>query len=290
MKKQNKKSKKDPKYSYDRPLGVVDINQEKDKWTKRLLIFTPTTGNVRIEWVQARYGQIIPPNWSFVEITQFLNPFVPVSYQLADAENLMAKTAVEGGYEWVLSVEHDNVLPPDAFLKFNQYMNEGKVPVISGVYFLRSNITEPLVYRGRGTSYFKDWKFGDKVWCDGVPFGAHLMHISVLKALWDESEEYMVGSIKTRRVFKHPDAQWYDTQAGKYATKGGTTDLQFCTDLIEKKIFEKAGWPEFQKMKNPFLVDTNIFVKHIDPDGTMYPLHIPDQFIPPKGYKGKDVK
>jgi len=40
----------------------------------------------------------------------------------------------------------------------------------------------------------------------------------------------------------------------------------------------------------PFLVDTNIFVKHITPDGTMYPLAVPGRYVPPKGYRGKEVR
>ena len=48
----------------------LDYNGEmptnRGKLTSKLLIFTPTTGLVRMEWVRARYGQIIPTNWSNV--------------------------------------------------------------------------------------------------------------------------------------------------------------------------------------------------------------------------------
>jgi len=271
-------------------LPNVDINKEKDTWQKRVLIFTPTTGNVRVEWVQARYGQIIPTNWSFVEMAQFLSPYVPVSYQLADAQNLMAKIAVEGNYEWVLFIEHDNVLPPDAFIRFNEYINRATIPMVSGLYFLRSTFTEPLVYRGRGNSHFRDWKLGDKVWADGVPMGALLVHGSLIKAAWEESPEITIQGVKTREVFQQPKTMWYDPENGGVVAKGGTTDLEWCSRLMKDGLFAKAGWPEFQKMKYPILVDTNIFVRHIDPDGTMWPLQMPTRFIPEdKNYKGKDI-
>ena len=274
-------------------FGIPNVvKTDSDSWKKRVFIFTPATGNVRMEWVQARYAQIIPTNWSFVEVVNFLNPFVPIGYQLADAQNLMAKHVVEGDYEWVIYIEHDNVLPPDGFQRFNRYMNEEKIPVVSGLYWLKhSDMSEPLLYRGRGTSYFRDWKLKDKVWVDGIPFGFRLEHGSLIKAAWEESEEYYVGDVKTRRVFEQPGSIWYDEDKGGVVSTGGTTDLAWCTRLINDKLFEKAGWKKFQNMEYPFLVDTNIFVKHIDQNGQMYPLNIPARYIhkDPK-YKGKVVK
>ncbi len=300
MKKTKTKKTKSPELAGATPLGDLKINfvtqgidkaKKDNAWQKRVLVFSPTTGLVRMEWVQARYGQVIPTNWSHVEVTQFLNPYVPVGYQLADAQNMMAKLVVEQDYEWIIYIEHDNVIPPDGFLRFNQYINEQKIPVVSGLYWLKSNITEPLLYRGSGQSHFKDWKLGDRVWVDGIPFGFRLEHASLIKAAWEESEEYeVVQGVKTRRVFKQPGCSWFDEAKGGYVATGGTTDLEWCSRLIHENLFAKAGWPEFQKMKYPFLVDTNIFVKHIDHDGRIYPLAIPDRYIGPKGYKGKTVR
>lgn len=268
----------------------LDIKKE-DVWQNRVFLFTPSTGSVRMEWVQSRYAQMIPTNWSFVEIMHFLSPYVPIGYQLADAQNLMAKYVVEGDYQWIIYIEHDNILPPDAFVRFNQYINEQKVPVVSGLYFTKAEITEPLIYRGKGTSYFGDWKMGDKVWADGIPFGFRLEHAGLVKAAWENSEEYTVNGVVTRRVFKQPGAIWYDEEKGGMVSTGGTTDLAWCARIMEEKLFEKAGWPEYQKMKYPFLVDTNIFVKHIDQNGNIYPRSIPGKFVSPdKNYKGKVVK
>ena len=142
---------------------VKGINKNKGDWTNRVLIFTPTRGIVRMEWVMTRYNQIIPTNWSHVDLQQFLSPYIALEYQLADAQNLLAKRVVEGDYEWIIYLEDDNMLPPDLFIKLNQYMNDKKVPVVSGIYFTKSNPTEPILYRGRGNSYYRNWKFGDKV-------------------------------------------------------------------------------------------------------------------------------
>jgi hypothetical protein len=223
---------------------TIEAPKNTGVWNNRVIVFTPTTGLLRTEWVQARYGQIIPCNWAMVEMQQYVSAYMPLEYQLADD------------------------------------INEAKIPMISGIYFTKSDPAEPIIYRGRGNSYYGDWKFGEKVWVDGVPFGCLLLHNSLIKAAWKESPEYVVNGITTRRVFETPNRVWFDPEKGGMVAKRGTTDLAWCTRLMKEGLFEKAGWPEFQKKKNPFLVDTTIFVKHIDQQGRKYPLEIPKKFLP----------
>lgn len=257
--------------------GEAPVNNE--NWNKRVIIFTPSRGLVRTEWMHARYGQIIPTNWSMVEMTQFVSPYMPIAYQLADAQNILAKKVVEGDYEWIIYIEDDNVIPPDTILKFNQYINEGKTPVVSGIYFTKSQPAEPLLYRGAGNSFFRDWKMGDKVWVDGIPFGCRLEHAGLIKAAWKTSPEYFVNGEKTRRVFEQPNRVWWNEEKGGYEYVGGTTDLAWCKRIIKEDLFSKAGFPEYSKKKYPYLVDTTIFVRHIDQTGRMWPLEIPKEFL-----------
>ena len=277
----------------------LDYNGEmptnRGKLTSKLLIFTPTTGLVRMEWVRARYGQIIPTNWSNVEMHQWLSAYMPLNYQLADAQNLMAKYVVENDFDWIVYIEQDNVLPPDGFIRFNEYMLDGTIPVVSGLYFTKSNPPEPLIFRGRGTSHFEGWKVNDRVWCDGMPFGFRLEHASLIKEAWKTSPEYRVADVVTRRVFDSSPAYWFDPDRGMIASTRGTTDLIWCTRLIDEKILEKAGWAEIQKLQYPFLVDTKIYAKHIDLNtGAIYPDFvggIPQKFISSEAnYKGIEIK
>ncbi len=281
------------KKSKTRELENIVTTKNPGKNQHRILIFTPTTGLVRMEWVKARHGQVIPTNWSNVEMQHPISSYIPIDYQLADAQNLMAKYVVENDFEWVLSIEHDNVLPPDAFVRLNEYMIDGKIPVVSGLYFTKSNPPEPILYRGRGNGHFADWKMGDKVWVDGVPFGLTLIHASLIKLAWKVSPEYRVGDIVTRRVFDNSPAYYFDPDQGLMISKKGTTDLCWCDRLIKEKILEKAGFPDIQKMKNPFLVDTNIYVRHIDNSGNVYPDTVggvPGKFLGGENYKGKEIK
>lgn len=248
-------------------------------WNNRILIGTPMTGLVRAEWMMARMGQVIPCNWSLVDHVQWMSTFAPMQYLVADAQNIICKTAVEKDFEWLLLIEQDNILPPDAFIRVNDYMLDGKIPVVSGLYFTKSVPPEPMVYRGRGNSYYTDWKMGDKVWADGVPTGFLLIHGSIIKKMWEESPEYNMNGQITRRVFETPAKIWYNPESNSHHALSGTSDLYWCERVIKEDFFEKAGWPEFQKKEFPFLIDTSIFLRHIDMDGRQFPLEIPEMFL-----------
>lgn len=262
---------------YPKPKGVLDIN--KGAWKHRILIGHPMTGNIRVEWMMARFSQTIPTNWSHIDLMQLLSPHTPVRYQVADAENLIAKAVVEGDVEWLLFWEHDNLPPNNALVAINEYMIDGTVPVVGGLYFTKSVPPEPILYRGVGNGYFADWHFGDKVWCSAIPFGFTLIHASILKAMWAESPEYIVNGQVTRRIFDTPQESWSDPARGAFESQGGTSDLAWCKRVQQGGFFEKAGWPKYQAMKYPYLIDTGIFVKHIDANGQQFPIEVPKRYL-----------
>lgn len=237
----------------------------------RMLVGIPMTGLLRAEWVLARYGQVIPCNWSQTDCIQWLDQFSPIGFLVADARNVIATECVEGDFEWLFFIDHDTILPPTTILKWNERMLKGDIPVWSGLYFSKSVPSEPLVYRGRGNSYYTGWKLGDEVWVDGIPMGCTMIHGSILKALYDESEEYEVRGKKIRKIFETPSRTWYDPEKLGWFNAVGTEDLEWCTRIMQNDIFTKAGWPEYQEKEFPFLIDTGIFCKHIDFNGVQYP-------------------
>ena len=261
----------------DKMYGGVNINSQ-DR-VNRLLIGTPMTGLVRAEWVFARYAQVIPCNWSYVDVAQMLNPSIPLGYQVSDAQNLIIKSVIEGGFEWLLFIEHDNILPPNTFVKMNEYMLDATVPIVSALYFTKSVPPEPLVYRQKGWSYYDKWKMGDKVWASGVPMGCTLINGKILREMWKDSPEYVFSSQVTRRVFNAPSRSWVDEKGATWSV-GGTSDLAWCERVHKEGYFARAGFPKIQKREFPFLVDTSIFVKHITSDGVQYPIAVPRKFMP----------
>lgn len=247
---------------------------------QRIMVATPTLGIVRMEWSCARNGQIIPTNWASVGCnisSDAPHDFIPLGYLTADAQNIAAQACVKDGHEWLILHEDDVVLPPNTFVIFNEYINKADVPIVSGLYYLKSEPSEPILYRGRGNSYFADFKVGDKVWVDGVPTGIILIHRSILEVLYNESEEYIafaqaVNKVQVRKIFETPQKQYLDPQTRAYVTEQGTSDLEFCSRIIKEDILTKAGWSEIAKKEFPFLCDTRIFCHHIDlTTGRMYP-------------------
>lgn len=249
----------------------VLMNSNDPGYTNRLLVATPTTGLIRMEWALGRWGCTIPTNWSQVQLIQWLSTFAPIQYLIADAQNMIVKEAIEKNYEWVFLWEHDVVPQPDALIRLNEHIRSERNPIVSGLYYTKSVPAEPMIYRGRGNSYYTDWEFGDEVMCDAVPTGFLLIHSSILRAMWDESAEYVVNGQKTRRVFNTPRELFHDPITGQFNSTTGTSDLDWCTRVMEGKYFEKAGWKKHQKMRYPFLCDTGIFCKQIDEQGVMYP-------------------
>src|SRR5512139_622098 len=106
-----------------------------------------------------------------LQVLEAIDSFAPVGYQVADAQNIIIKAAIENNVEWLLFIEDDTCPPPDAFVRINDYMKKAEVPVVSGLYYTKGMPPEPILYRGRGNSYYDDWKMGDKVWVDGIPTG-----------------------------------------------------------------------------------------------------------------------
>jgi hypothetical protein len=252
--------------------ATITINDSgTDNYKTRLLIGTAATGLVRIEWHSARLGLVIPMNWGNVLMTQGIDSYFPLRYQVADAQNLIAAEVVRGSYEWLLLYEHDVCPSPNAFLMLDEHMRERTAPVVSGLYYNRDRPSMPLVFRGRGSGVYTDWQMGDQIWCDGVPTGFLLVHSSIIKAMWAESAEYNLYGNVTRRVFDTPRNVWYDPASEAYVTTSGTSDLDWCTRVVKGEFLRKAGWPEFQDKPWPFLVDTRIFCKHVGPTGEVFP-------------------
>lgn len=240
--------------------------------SNRIMVGIPMTGLLRSEWVLSRYGQVVPCNWSQVDCIQWITTDAPLKFLVADARNIIATNFVEKDFEWLFFVDHDVILPPTTLLHFNKRMLKGDVPIFSGLYFCKGVPAEPLVFRGRGNSYYTKWKIGDEVWCDAVPCGCTFFHNSIMKVLYEESEIYEPKpGIKARKIFETPRKTWYDPETGSWFNTSGTEDLALCTRIMKDNIFKKAGWPKYQKMKYPFLIDTKIFCKHIDFNGRQYP-------------------
>jgi hypothetical protein len=248
-----------------------DLIENMGEIQQRLTIGVPMTGTLRSEWVLARYGQVIPCNWSHHETIQWIDQYSPIRFQVADARNLVVDAFIKAKTDWLLFIDHDVVLPPTAFCQLNEYMVEEKYPVVAGLYFTKSVPSEPLMYRGTGFGYYAKWKMGDKVWVDGHGMGCTLIHKSIIEAIWEESEPYKCAGQDIRRVYETPTRIGVDPETHTINIQTGTEDIDFLDRVRKHGLIKKAGWPKIAEQRYPYLVDTNIFCWHIDGSGIKYP-------------------
>ena len=241
----------------------------------RILIGIPMTGLIRSEWAIARWAQIIPCNWSASDCIQWMNQTSPLGYSVADARNLIVDQCVKHDFQWLLFIDHDVVLPPHTFVAINEYMMDAKIPVVSGLYYAKAHPPQPLIYRGRGNGYYRNWKLGQKIWVDGIPMGCTLIHGSILKEMSKDAPEYKVhGETRVKRVFDTPAGVYRDPETNETKAFAGTEDLAWCNRVIAGKYLQKSGWKKIGEQKHPFLIDTTIFCRHITNDGQVYPLGV----------------
>lgn len=264
------KNKKQERQQYGGEFDIIKFN--KIKWRKRLLVSVATEGWVRFEWANARYGQVTPVNW---EAQGFDVQWTALGYSIDDAYNLITKKALELGVEWLILIEDDVIVPNDLFIKFSRYMDKGDFPIVSGLYYTKSEPAQPLIFRGRGNGPFTKWKLGDKVNCDGLPMGCLLIHTSILKWFWENIDDVYqtVDGQQVKRVFETPRKMFFDPEKGGYERQEGTQDLYFFDRMIEWDVLKKTGWDKVARRKFPLLCDTGIFCRHIDRGtGRQYPM------------------
>jgi hypothetical protein len=268
------------------------ILQSKELGTSRIMIGVPTTGLIRFEWASARYNQVIPCNWSHSDISRiFVNGPHPLGFLVAEARNVLIDNFLKSKFEYLFFIDHDVCLPQDCFVRVNNWIHDyGKDwPVICGLYFAKATTAEPLLYRGRGNSFYANWRLGDVVQVDGIPMGCTLLHRSLLHEMWKDAAEYDIpGAGVVRRVFDTPFGVTYDPEKG-LCGYAGTEDMAWCNRVMAGKYLAKAGWTKAAKARYPFLCDTGLFCTHITESGVRYPLTIPKRHKP-NGKVRNDVR
>lgn len=258
-----------------RAISPVNTKQQDNRVD--ILVGSPTLGVIRMEWHNAMCGMVSPPNWSTVRST-------PQGYMVADAQNILCDTLLRGSFRALLLIEDDTCPPPQAYIEFDRWLwkmeRKKAPPVVSGVYHIKGSAEvrrgkrggiqlmgpEPLIYRGGGTRAFRDFKYGDVVWCSGVPTGALLLHRSVLEA-WAREPDVETYSLHgypfpLKKIFQQPSKVWMED--GGIHVSSGTSDLWWSEQTIKRDILTKAGWPQFQKKQYPYIVDTALLFKHVD--------------------------
>ena len=99
------------------------------------------------------------------------------------ARNQFAEAAVKENAKYLLFWDEDVIVPPQSYRELIYKMNHyPDAAVISGVYCLKAEPAEPLVFvGGNGRGAYWDWKIGEFFECSGVGMGCAVIRVEALK-------------------------------------------------------------------------------------------------------------
>jgi len=102
----------------------------------------------------------------------------PIDY----ARNWFAEQAIEYGCKYLFFWDEDVLIPPHA-LRELMYVadNWPSVGVVGGIYCLKTDRPEPLVFKGIGDGPYWDWKVGEVFECSGIGMGCALIRTELFK-------------------------------------------------------------------------------------------------------------
>lgn len=205
------------------------------------IVVVPTRGMVHHRVVSAWQGLITPMN----QRRAFL---FAAGHEVGHAYNeLISRILAEkslSGFKYLLTLEDDNLPPPDAHIRLIESIEEGKFDAVSGIYFTKGDLNMPQAY-GDPAEYERTGAldFRPRDTRDALRLG-HIMPVCGIAmgcALWRLD------------LFRRIPPPWFVTCAD-VVPEGGvkcmTQDLYFC----ERAVRSGAR----------FAVDMRVKVGHLD--------------------------
>lgn len=223
---------------YERVL-VSQGDSYKDSST---VVIIPTRGMIHHRVVNSWQGLISPMNQKKAMI-------YAVGDEVGKAYNRTLTDVLAhpdiSKWKYVLTLEDDNIQPPDAHIRLLESIDMGPFDAVSGIYFTKGEINMPMAYgdpeefRRTGVLDFKPrdirqaLQAGNIMEVNGIAMGCSLWRMD---------------------LFRKIAAPWFNTLNDFYPNEGGvkcfTQDLEFC-----------------QKARNAgcrFAVDFRVRVGHLD--------------------------
>jgi hypothetical protein len=205
------------------------------------VIIVPTRGMIHHSVAQSWLSLIGPMN-------QKRAMFFAAGHEVGEAYNELIKNILAeprlSTWKYILTLEDDNIIPPDAHLKLLESIELGPFDAVGGLYFTKGDVNMPMAY-GNPHEYRQtgqmDFKPRDVV--QGISTGTvvEVNGLAMGCTLWRMS------------LFKEFEPPWYVTVSDIVPDKGiecMTQDLYFC-----RRARAKA---------KRFAVDLRVHVGHLD--------------------------
>jgi GT2 family glycosyltransferase len=193
-----------------------------------ILLGIPFNGLVTPEWACSMMLRGEP-----ISVSMTLMP--TKNLEVGEARNKIVEEALLLNTRYIWFVDSDTCPPKNAIgaLKYIMEQADEDVVAVGGIYCTKTEIPEPLVFRGTNQGAFWRWKVGETFEVDAIGTGCLL--------------------IKTD-VFRDLPAPWFKTDD----VRGETDDMYFCRKVRESgKRILAAG---------------SVICDHLDPEGKVYTL------------------
>ena len=165
----------------------------------RIMIAVPTFENIALETFKSIYDLFPMDNDVSFEYVR--------GYDCAIARNKIASKAVDEGYDAVLMVDSDIILPPESLMWFQQYLAD----ICLGVYPRKGTTTGEMEAFKLGQYNYVDRftreeveQSGDRFQIKGGGFGAAFINVDVFRNLpypWFQYVNYDNGSVLSEDLY-----------------------------------------------------------------------------------------
>lgn len=151
-------------------------------------------------------------------------------------------------WKYIMTMESDNIVPPDAHIRLLETIEKGKFDGVSGLYWTKGEINQPMAY-GDPAHYMRtgELEFKPRDVRQALAYG-QVMPVNGIA---------MGCSLYRMDLFRDIEAPWFVTLADVVngSPQAFTQDLYFCRNAVSKG--------------KRFAVDMSVKVGHIDPSTSM---------------------
>lgn len=200
---------------------------------QRVVVILPASNQISTKVALSHWNLIFPPN-NGVHRMIALGQEVGEAYNNAISEVLAHPELSQ--WEYILTVEHDNVPPPDGLVKLIETLDgRPDLSCVGGLYWTKGEGGVPQIWGDPADPILnfrpQPPKPGEVVECCGTGMGFNLWRMS---------------------LFKDPNLRrpWFKTKNGTDGTGVGTQDLY--------------AWGDFRKHGHKCAVDCRVLVGHYD--------------------------
>lgn len=165
------------------PAKIFDMSTEdKSKIYQDLstICIIPTRGNISAKVVQSWWALMAPMNQKFIR-TFVIGMEVGAAYTQA-IEQIVADPILRK-WKYILTLEEDNMPPPDGLLKLYESMD--KYDVVGGLYWTKGDAGQPMIYGDptlAETTFIPQVPIPDTVQeCNGLGMGFNLFKLDIFR-------------------------------------------------------------------------------------------------------------